>query len=219
MISMKQIRIVIADDHEFFRNGLQLVLVQHPNYEVISHASNGQELIDQVAALKPELAIVDISMPIIDGIEATRIISALYPETKVIALSMHNDDPVVISMMHAGALSYILKNTNKAEIFEVINAIVAQGRIYFPLSSAKTMVNLFDEGNYKPLEQLNAIFSAREVEIIGFVCKEFTIKEIANMLRLSPRTVESHRARIMRKMKVKSMAGMVAYAFKHKLLA
>ena len=217
MISMKQIRIVIADDHEFFRHGLELVLSQHPNYTVVSHASNGQELIDQVASFKPDLAIVDISMPIIDGIEAARIISASYPETKVIGLTMHDDDPIMINMMQAGALSYILKNTNKAEIFETINAVLATGRIHFPLSSAKTMVNLFVNGNYTPPEPFIASFSAREIEIIGFVCKEFTIKEIANMLRLSPRTVESHRARIMRKMKVKSMAGMVGYAFKHKL--
>jgi len=210
---------VIADDHEFFRNGLQLVLAQHPDYEMISQVPNGKELIDQVAALKPDLAIVDISMPIIDGIEATRIISTLYPETKVIALSTHDDDPVVISMMQAGALSYILKNTNKAEIFEVINAVMTKGRVHFPLSSAKTMINLFDRGNYKPLEQLNDIFSAREVEIIRLVCKDLTIKEIADFLKLSPRTVESHRTRIMRKMKVKSMAGMVAYAFKNNLFA
>ena len=130
---------------------------------------------------------------------------------------MHDDDPIMINMMQAGALSYILKNTDKAEIFETINAVLATGRIHFPLSSAKTMVNLFVNGNYTPPEPFIASFSAREIEIIGFVCKEFTIKEIANMLRLSPRTVESHRARIMRKMKVKSMAGMVGYAFKHKL--
>jgi len=215
---MKQINIVIADDHEFFRHGLEHVLTQHPNYTVVSQASNGQELIEQVAFHTPDLAIVDISMPIIDGIEATRIISALYPETKVIALSMHDDDPFVISMMQAGALSYVLKNTNKSEIFEAINHVVMQGRIHFPASTPQSMINLFVRGNYEPLDQLNAIFSAREVEIVGLVCKDLTIKEIADILRLSPRTVESHRARIMRKMKVKSMAGMVAFAFKNNLV-
>jgi len=215
---MKKIKIAIADDDVFFSSELEKLLSQHPNYVVVSLAINGQELIEQIASFNPDLAIVDIAMPVMDGIEATRIIEEAYPETKVIAFCMQVDDPFVISMMQAGALSYILKTINRAAIFEAINLVFLQGRIHFPATAPKSMINLFIKGNYEPLEKLIAFFSEREIEVIGLVCNDLTIKEIADVLRLSPRTVESHRTRIMRKMKVKSVAGMVAYAFKNNLL-
>lgn len=212
---MKTIRIIIADDHEFFRKGLEQVLLQNPSYQVIASVSNGQELIEKVRNLQPDLSIVDVTMPMIDGIEATRIITAQDQDAKVIALSMHDDDPIILSMMQAGAMSYIQKNTTKDEIYEAINYVVFQGRLFWPKTASADLVNRFNDGCHAPLNGFSRTFSDREVEIIVQVCKDLSIKEIADKLDLSPRTVESHRARIMKKMGVRSMAGMVAYAFKN----
>jgi two-component system response regulator NreC len=217
-IKNNQITIVIADDHSFFREGLVKVLNMTGMVQILAEASNGQELVELAERLDPDLLIVDIGMPVLNGIDAVGQIKKMGLRTRVIALSMHSEDAIIIKMLEAGAMGYLDKNTSKEELFEAIDSVVVHNRVYFPASTNKHMLDLLTTSTYKPFPEEALTFTDREIEVIKLVCLEFSNKEIANQLQLSQRTIETHRVRIMERMNVKSVAGLVAYAYSNGLI-
>lgn len=214
----EKISIVIADDHTFFREGLVKVLQMESRFTIAGEATNGEELVALATEFAPDLLIVDINMPVLNGIEAVKQINHLGINCKIIALSMHNEDSILAKMLDAGAMSILDKNTSRDELYEAIETVVVHNRLYFPAATNAKMLTLLKTAAFKG-NATNAItFSERELEVINLVCRDFSNKMIADKLDISPRTVESHRMRIMEKMNVKSVAGLVAFAFSHELL-
>lgn len=209
--------IVIADDHEFFRTGLSMVIKDNPSYRLLAEAVDGQDLIDKVNQHQPDIIIVDIEMPKLDGILATRQIVEVNPLAKVIMLTVHDHDEVLLTALRAGAVSFLDKNVSKDEVYRTIDSVMSSPSYYFPEKIARKAFQLMEDRPKYASGMLKKDYSLRELEIISLACQDCSIKEIADKLGISPRTVETHRMRIMQRMGVKSVAGMVAYAFKHKL--
>jgi len=213
MDTNKQITVVIADDHTFFREGLSKVLQANKKIKVLAQATNGLELIEFAKQYTPDVLIVDIAMPLLDGIKAVKEITRLGIRSKVIALSMHTEDSIILQMLDAGAMGFLDKNTSKKEMYEAIDSVLVHNSVYFPESTNAYMMELLASSSYKPYPQKGIVFTPREQEVIQMICKDFTTKEIGVKLDLSPRTIDTHRIRIMEKMNVKSVAGLVAYAY------
>ena len=214
-----KITIIVADDHPFFREGLIKVLEFEKRFTVLEEAKNGEELISKVKHLKPDLAIVDVTMPIKNGIEATREIKDMGLATEVIALSMHNDEKLILQMLQAGAMGFLEKNISKEELYRAIETVVEDRRIYFPESTSRRMFQLIQQSTLKPFGISSIEFTENEMEIIQWVCKDLSNKEIGEKLNISSRTVEGNRDRIMKKMNVRSVAGLVAYAYSNGLVS
>ena len=218
MNTINKIRIIIADDHTFFREGLRLILGLQSNFEIVAEVGDGNELVEAALQYKPDLLIVDIGMPNLNGIEAVKQLSAKGCTAKVIALSMHTEDAIIMQMLIAGAMGYLDKNISKEELFNAIDSVVIHNSVYFPESANAHIMELLSSSSYKPYPDKQIEFTERELEVILLVCSDFTNKEIANKLLISPRTVETHRVRIMERMNVKSVAGLVAYSFSNGLM-
>jgi DNA-binding NarL/FixJ family response regulator len=217
MNKLTPLRLVLADDHELFRDGLQVMLRKQPTIETIGEAANGVELLYLVRTLHPDVVITDIKMPQMDGIEATRQLVKEYPELPVIALSMFDEENLIVDMLEAGARGYLLKNASKQEIVAAIETVV-DGEVYYCGTTSRKLAKLIAQSKFDPRKKNNEPeFSARELEIIRMICEELSNKEIAAQLSLSVRTVEGHRERIQEKMNVRNMAGIVVYAIKHHL--
>jgi DNA-binding NarL/FixJ family response regulator len=211
------IRVVLADDHELFRDGFQTLLRKQKNIELIGQASNGEELVAITSELKPDVVITDIKMPVMDGIEATKHIVQKFPKIGVIALSMFNEDHLVVEMMELGAKGYLLKNAAKTEIISAIKTVY-NGHPYFCEDTSLKLAHLLGKSNFAVVKkEVEPEFSEREVAIIKLICEGNTNKEIAAKIFLGVRTVETYRDQIIEKMQVKNAAGVVIYAIKHKI--
>lgn len=209
------IRIVIADDHEIFRDGFHVMLKKQTDIELVGEAADGNELIEITGALKPDIVLTDIKMPILNGIEATRIIKKKYPAIGIIALSMFDDDNLIIDMLESGAKGYLLKNTSKSDIIDAIK-MVYNGEFYYCRSTSQKLIELMAQSNFNPYKEIpKPEFSMKELEIIVLICQQATTKEIASKLFLSIRTIEGYREKIQEKMNVKNAAGIVVYAIKN----
>jgi two-component system, NarL family, response regulator NreC len=215
MKAVNPIKIIIADDHEIFRDGLKLMLSKYPGISILAEASNGKELVTLVDEHNPEVILTDIVMPVMDGIEAVKKIRETRPDAAIIALSMFDNESLIVDMLEAGAIGYLLKNADKEEILEAIHS-VSMHRPYYCKSTSIKLAKLISKSKFKGLET-KIEFSEKEKEIIQYVCQEFTNKEIGTKLFLSKRTVDGYRSKIMEKMQVKSTAGIVIYAIKHGL--
>ena len=214
MNNAPNITIVIADDHEIFRDGFKLTLNSVPHFNVVGEASNGKELVEVVAATNPNVIVTDIKMPIIDGVEATKQIIKHFPDSRIIGLSMFDDDEVILDMLEAGALGYLVKNADKSELIEAVTK-VNLGEPYNCRFTNSKLTKLFElrkkrKDDYRIIDQLND----RDLEIIKYLCEGLTSKEIAEKIFLSLRTVEGARLRIQEKLGVKNVAGLVIFAIK-----
>jgi DNA-binding NarL/FixJ family response regulator len=208
------IRIVLADDHEIFRDGFNVMLKKQPDIKLIGEASNGMELIEIAERLMPDIIMTDIKMPKTDGIEATRILTTKFPGINIIALSMFDDDHLIIDMLEAGAKGYLLKSAHKNEVIDAIRSVYKDETYYCKSTSAK-LVQMIAQSRFDPYkEKQKPEFSKKEIDIIRLICQEATNKEIALKLFLSMRTIEGYREKIQEKMKVKNVAGIVVYAIK-----
>lgn len=218
MPTPKIITIVIADDHTFFREGLIKVIEANPSYKLVGVATNGEELVEKALQLEPDIIILDIAMPVMNGIEAVKIVSKAELKSKVIVLTMHTADSIIVQMLQGGVMGYLDKSTSAEELYEAINSVAIDQRVYFSESSNYNLMELLVHANFKPFPETTVTFSERELEVIEMICNDFTTKEIGARLYLSPRTIDTHRFRIMERMNVKSVAGLVAYAFTHHLV-
>ena len=213
------IRIVIADDHAIFREGFKILMKNQGEMELVGEAGDGEELLDVVASHHPDLVITDIKMPKLDGVQACKLLHESYPSVKVIALSMFNDDNLIVDMLEAGAAGYLLKNTNREELLNAVKA-VHDGGNYYSLATSKKLAKLIADSKYNPMRHRNnpPKFSAREKEVMALICEQLTSKEIADRLGLSMRTIESHREKIQEKIGARNVIGIVIYAIKHDLV-
>ena len=207
----------MADDHELLRDGFHIMAGKLKDIELVGTAKNGEELIYMTQKLKPDVIITDIKMPMIDGIQATKIIKAEFPFIGVIALSMFDDDELILEMLQAGAMGYLLKNTNKVEIEEAIKAVY-NGENYYCNYTTKKLAQLIANSTYTRKKQTKQEFSPREIQVITFLSEGMASKEIADQLNLKTRTIESYRENIMEKMDVKNTAALIVYAYKNGLL-
>ena len=209
---MARIRILLADDHTVVRQGLRKVLEERPDWEVVAEAGDGREAVRLAEQHKPDVAILDVAMPLLNGIETTRQIARRVPNTRVLVLSMHADEAYVTQILQAGATGYLLKDSADVDLLKAVEE-AAHGRSFFSPAIARVMLDdyvrqLADKGVTDRYESL----SEREREIFQLIAEARTNKEIAALLNVSPSTVETHRAHIMEKLDLHSAAEIVLYA-------
>jgi len=216
-------KIIIVDDHLIFRKGLSLLLNEIPNINVIGEASNGVELLNLLNMLSPDLIFMDIKMPEMNGIETTKLVLERFPHIKIFALSMFGEEEYLQSMIEAGADGFILKKAEKEEIENAIN-FAREGKSYFSYVLFDILVKKFgnsknpNDEEKKEDDFVNPKLSHRELEVLQLICKGCSNIEIAQILFISPRTVDGHKANILSKTGVKNTANLILYALNHKIV-
>ena len=211
---MKKIKIAIADDYKIYRDGLKVGLAEDEQLEVVLEADNGQELMYGLERISPDVIIMDLKMPVLDGMEATKQIRKMYSQIKVLVVTMYDDDKFIIHLMENGANGYLLKNADSDEIRRSIHAVHDNGYYFNDLVNKALLKKLVMKGNFKPSFNLNIEFSERELEVLKLICDEMTTAEIGKEIFLSPRSVEGIRQRLIEKVGVKNTAGLVMFAVK-----
>jgi len=206
------ISVIIADDHVIFRKGLATILNEIPTVKVVGETSNGHELLDLLKTQKADVILMDIKMPGMDGIEATRKVSAKYPATQIIALTMHEEIGYFNKMVEAGAKGFLLKNTNKDQLEVAINTVF-EGENYF---ADEFVIRVKKPAPSPALANIN--LSARELEILDYICKGFSNAEIAKTLGLSQRTIDGHRSRLFEKTGARNAPNLVLFSVKNGLV-
>lgn len=212
---MKTIKTIIADDHKLFRSGLSSMFEDIPEVSVIGEVANGQELLSLLAKKTPDLILMDLKMPMMDGIEATEQVKSKYPDIKIIVLSMYEDERFIIHLLELGVNGYLLKNTDPEEMEETINTVMTRDFSFNDRVTNIMRKNLFGTRKGKPNFDTNVDFTPREIQILKLVCKEMTNNEIGKELHLSSRTIEGYRKKILEKTGAKNTAGMVYFAAKN----
>lgn len=206
-------RILIADDHEVVRSGLRSILEAHPGWQVVAEAVDGKEAVVKSFETNPDVAILDYSIPLINGVEATRQIRKRQPKTEVLVFTMHDNDELIAEVLRAGARGYLLKSEAGDQI---VNAVAALNR-HTPYFSGRVSAALLERFNAGAPAHVNGL-TAREREIVQLIAEGNSNKRIAILLDISVKTVETHRSTVMRKLNIRSMAELVRYAVRHKLV-
>ena len=209
---MNPIRVLLADDHTLIRAGLRMVVVSQPDFTVVGEASDGREAVALAEQLKPDVVVMDIGMPSLNGIEACRQIHDSLPGTQVIMLSMHSDEGYVLRALKAGAKGYMLKDSAEADLASAIRAVTA-GKSFFSPAVSKILL----EDYMRKLKRTGAedsfdLLSPREREVLQLVAEGKSSKEVANLLSLSVYTVETHRAKLMQKLNLHNIPELILYA-------
>ncbi len=209
---MGQIRILLADDHTIIRSGLRLLLEQQPDFKVVAEAADGREAVELVSKEHPEVAILDIGMPQLNGIEATQQIVSREPRTNVVILSMHSDEGYVLRALKAGARAYILKNSADADLIRAVRA-VSEGKSFFsPVISKMLLEDYIRQIRDKEVEDSYDLLTPREREILQLLAEGKANKEVAKILKLSLYTVETHRGNILEKLNLHGVPELILYA-------
>jgi len=209
---MDPIRILVADDHALIRTGMKNLLEGNKDFLVVGEAADGEEVIQKARDLRPDVVVMDISMPKVNGIEATRILKQSRPETGILVLTMHENAEYANQVFKAGASGYVLKNAGKEEISTAIYA-VAQGGKYF--SSRVSEIVMSEYARQSETRSTEAALTKREREILDLIGKGLNNQQIADQLFISPRTVETHRTNIMQKLNIHDAPNLVRYALEH----
>lgn len=211
---MEKIRIIIIDDHQLFRNGLKILLNAFPEFEVTGEASNGEEFLKILRNTHAEIALMDINMPEMDGIEATRKGLKICPEINIIALSMYGEEEYYYKMVEAGAKGFLLKDSDISEVKDAI-ITVRKGGNYF---SQELLYHVIQKIKHREHESKTANLSKREKEILFKICEGLSNQEIADTLFISKRTVDKHRANLLGKTSSKNTASLILFAIRNKLI-
>jgi len=217
----KKIRIVLADDHTMIRSGIKMLLRDVPDITVVGEAENGEEAIRCTKELNPDVIVIDLSMPKLSGAEAIKIIRKNYPSTKVLVLTMHENEEYVLQIFKAGASGYIIKTSGKDELTDAIR-VVAKGERYFSPRVSEVLVEGFSRReNEKPGTDASGEvpLTRREKEILALVADGLTNHEIGKKLFISHRTVDTHRTNIMQKLDIHDVANLVRYAVQHGIVS
>jgi len=214
-----KLRLLIGDDHTLVRQGLRKILEERPDWDVVAEVGDGRDAIRRAAALKPDVAILDVGMPLLNGIDATQQIVRKAPETKVLILSMHSDEAYVTRALQAGAKGYMLKDSAGKDLLKGV-AAVAAGQSFFSPAVARLMLDDYvrrvaGTGVADRYESL----SEREREIFQLIAEGRTNKEVAELLTISPATVETHRAHILQKLDIHNTAELVLYAVRRGVIS
>jgi DNA-binding NarL/FixJ family response regulator len=217
MKSKTPIKIVLADDHEIFRDGFKVMIKKQPAVQLLGEASNGAELLELSRQLRPDVVVTDIKMPGIDGIAATKKLVEEFPAIGIIALSMFDEEQLIVEMLEAGAKGYLLKNAHKDEIIEAIKTVYNDQTYYCDSTSAK-LAQMIARSRFREQQRIRKPdFSEKEFAVIRYICQEMSNKQIAGELNLSIRTIEGYRDRIQEKIGAKNAAGIVVYAIKNNI--
>lgn len=210
-----KIKILIADDHQMFIDGVKSLLRKEESIEFIGEVHNGIEALNFLENQKPDLLITDISMPEMDGVQLTKEVKKLYPEVKILVLSMHDDKDIISEILLAEAEGYILKNTGKIELTKAIEYIT-EGSTHYSKEVLHIMMQKVKK-QHQSSEEIK-VLTERELEIVKLIVQEYSTSDIAEQLFISPRTVDTHRKNIMSKTNSKTIIGLIKYAFKHGLI-
>jgi len=205
-------RILIADDHAVVRSGLRTMLEAHPNWEVVAEASDGKEAISMAIEAEPDVAVIDYSLPIVNGIEVTRQIRAQLPKTEVLIFTMHDNQTLIEDVLKAGARGYLLKSEANANLIGAIEALAAH-KPFFTANVSEALLSSYVKGSKRAVSPL----TDRERTIVQLIAEGHSNKEIAQLLGIRRKTVETHRAAVMRKLNLSSLAALVRYAIRNKI--
>ncbi|TDN99849.1 response regulator [Sunxiuqinia elliptica] len=211
----RQYQIILVDDHTLFRNGLRILLNNQQEYTICAEAANGEEFLELLDKQKPDLVLLDIDMPVMDGIEAANRALKKYPELKIITLSMYGEEDYYYKMVDAGVKGFLLKNSDINEVKAAMQTVL-EGGSYF---SSELLQNLVSSLRSKSQQhEKQNVLSERETEILILICQGFSNQEIADQLFISKRTVDKHRSNILEKSESKNTAQLVMYAIKNQLV-
>lgn len=209
----RQTRILLADDHAVVRHGFRMILDAQPDFEVVGEVANGREAVEQATVLQPDVVIMDVTMPELNGIEATRRIAEAAPRARVLALSMHRDSVYVREILRAGARGYLLKDSSEGDLVAAVRAI-AQGEGYLSPAVSEAVLTDYRKHVTNPIDLL----TSREREVLQLIAEGKTNKEIATGLSLSVYTVEAHRGKIMEKLNLHSTGELVRFSLRNGLI-
>jgi len=212
------IKVIIADDHVLFRAGVKTSLSVKKDVELIAEADNGMQLLNLLRHYEPDVILLDIQMPIMDGIQTLPEIRKLYPQVKVIILSMHNDHSMISKLMEIGANSYLTKNSDSETIYQAIKTCYEQEFFFNELTNKALLTGLRTKRTDLGIPQ-DVNLSEKELTVLKLMCEEKSTKEIADIVEISPRTVEAIRDKLKTKTGSKSMAGLVMYAVKNRIIS
>ena len=209
---MKEIQILLADDHTVVRKGLRLLLDGHPGFRVTADAADGREALALAEQHRPDVAVLDIAMPILNGIEAARQMTARLPKTAIVILSMHSDEGYVLRALKAGARAYLLKDSAEHDLIHAVEA-VSEGKAFFSPAISKMLVEEYmGQMRERQLEDSYELLTTREREVLQLLAEGKNNKEVAGVLNLSLYTVETHRSNIFQKLNLHSSAELILYA-------
>ena len=217
--SAKEIRILLADDHNVMRAGLKLLLESHPGFKVISEASDGHQALENAIAARPDIAVLDIAMPKLSGIEAAQRINAQLPQTAIIILSMHSDEGYVLRALKSGARGYLLKDSAESDLIQAIK-VVSEGKAFFSPEISKVLAEDYvREINVRGAEDSYDLLTPREKEILQLLVEGRSNKDIAGLLNLSLYTVETHRRNLQSKLNLHSYPELILYAVRKGIIS
>ena len=208
-------KVIIVDDHTLFRNGLRILINTLEHYHVVGEAANGRQFLDLLEKSVPDLVLLDINMPVMDGIEAATIAQKLHPDLKIITLSMYGEEDYYYKMVNAGVKGFVLKNSDIKEVKTALD-VVYEGGSFFSSELLQNLVNSLKSSSKS--KESHAELSEREMEILILICQGLSNQEIGDKLFISKRTVDKHRANILEKSESKNTAQLVVYAIKNKLV-
>lgn len=215
---MKKVRLLVADDHKIFRQGIKKLLEEEPDLQVVGEAADGREVVKKAAELKPDIILMDIAMANLNGLEATKQIKKVLPESRIIMLTMHKNEEYVLQSFQAGASGYILKEGAVEELVSAIRSIHADKSFLSPTVS-KTLVDAYlRKMETGKTETPFDLLTDREREVLQLIAEGFTNREVAKQLYISVKTVEAHRAHIMQKLNIHDIAKLVKYAIQKGLV-
>lgn len=219
MSELNTVSIIIAEDHDFYREGLRTLIHKTSNYKVIAEATNGEELVPLAMRLKPDLIIMDCNLSHLNGLQSIEKLNELGCDSKIMILSLHDEDWFITKLIRAGVMGYMSKAVSIPELIEAIKIVVLEDGMYFPDSVHPNMARLIENSDVEPISPNLPSFSQVELKVIEYLCKAFSNKEIAVLLGISKRTIDTHCVRIMDKMQVKNRSGLISYAYKMKIVA
>lgn len=216
---MPKLRLLIGDDHTLFRHGLRKILEEQPDWEVVAEADNGRTAVRKAATLEPDIVILDIGMPVLNGIDATRQITRKMPKVRVLIVSMHADEAYVVRALNAGASGYLLKDSAGKDLIRAVTAVSEGTSFFSPAISQLMLDDYMRRAASSGVTDRYDTLSDREREIFQLVAEGRSNKEVAELLDISPATVETHRARILQKLDVHNTAELVLYAVRRGVIS
>lgn len=216
--STEKVKVIICDDHNLFRSGVRAALSHHNDIEIIAEAEQGQQLLNTLKAIPCDVVLLDITMPVLNGIDTLPLVKEQYPNIKVIMLTMHNDHSMIAKLMELGANSYLTKDSDSNTIHEAIITCHKNEYYFNALTNMALIDGLKSKRNADGGLNIDAHLNDKEMHILKLMCEEKSTKEIADMVDLSPRTVEAIRDKLRAKTGAKSMAGLVLFAVKNGIL-
>ncbi|MGI8991182.1 MAG: response regulator [Bryobacteraceae bacterium] len=213
---MKCVRILIADDHELVRHGLRQLLARRRGWSIAAEAENGRQAIDLARDLRPDVALLDVSMPEVNGLEAAHEIARLSPETRIVVLTMHCNEQLILKLVEAGARAYVVKTDAGKVLVGAIETVLDGGRFFSPVFPEESLKGLFASGDQS---KIRAALTRREEELVRLLASGKSNKQAAADLDISLRTIEKHRANIMHKLRLHSVGDLVHFAMERNLIA